>query len=112
MDPNAALAEFRQHKADADRLGVSHPNYAEVITLAVNAAEALDAWLSRGGFPPEEWREGPDAPESVSRFVIEPTIDIEDWMVVDRVSDPKVAAIVFSGTRAQCEAWVRDNEEN
>lgn len=67
MDPNAALARIREEVAALDML--SSATTPEGIEAAASHAfdlaehvRALDGWLSRGGFPPEEWREGPDAP--------------------------------------------------
>lgn len=62
MDPNEALAMLRQY-ADAMKVTSRHETervYRIASTLA-EQFEALDEWLSRGGFPPEAWREGPDA---------------------------------------------------
>lgn len=54
MDPNATLAriyalmaDVRQPDVDVDRL--------EAAGELVDALEALDQWLSRGGFLPTAW---------------------------------------------------------
>lgn len=55
MDPNETLRQIRAlYAPGAER---TDPDGAELSELV----QALDEWLSRGGFPPEEWREGPDA---------------------------------------------------
>lgn len=59
MDPNETLRMLRltikQLRVDEDTdVWEAHAN--EICEYF----EALDDWLSRGGFPPEEWREGPD----------------------------------------------------
>lgn len=60
MDPNETLRLLRltikQMRVDEDP-GVRKAHAEEVAEYF----EALDQWLSRGGFPPEAWREGPDA---------------------------------------------------
>jgi hypothetical protein len=56
MDPNTALREIREL---ADNI-LNGRQVGDARDLAEKIM-ALDAWLSRGGFPPEEWREGPDA---------------------------------------------------
>lgn len=85
MDPNAALAQIRQlvaayneasdtyEKAMGDGDDASTKEYEqhedallEVVQAIVPLVEGLDEWLTRGGFPPEAWREGPDAPEYVT----------------------------------------------
>ena len=45
MDPNAALAKVRELIGDGDSADV----------LLVDAFEALDEWLSKGGFLPSDW---------------------------------------------------------
>ena len=66
MDPNATLkiarAAVEQINAETDlgdacdysRVSLSVPELAE-------AFEALDQWLSKGGFLPAAWRENPDS---------------------------------------------------
>lgn len=60
MDPNETLRMLRltikQVAVDEDD-GVRLAHYREVVEYVT----ALDEWLSRGGFPPEAWREGTDA---------------------------------------------------
>jgi len=57
MDPNLILAELRdlidQWKQSEDGYPCEeHETAAEII---VEHVEALDEWLSRGGFPPDQW---------------------------------------------------------
>lgn len=58
MDPNETLRQIREHIADYWREGNDQVYPAE---QALELFVGLDEWLSRGGFPPEAWREGPDA---------------------------------------------------
>ena len=64
MDPNAALRELRElmqgMATRGDRVLVTIKRVEELDRM-VELFTALDGWLSGGGFPPEEWREGPDA---------------------------------------------------
>lgn len=56
MDPNANLATLRRL---VDRI-IAAPDLAgqdDAIELAT-LTEALDNWLSRGGFLPSEWQKG------------------------------------------------------
>lgn len=53
MDPNAALATIRKLTAK----GQSRLGYSEIEEL-LDAIEALDGWLSQGGFLPDGWAEG------------------------------------------------------
>lgn len=57
MDPDAALLRFRRAYTEArktsDENGTVHP---QVLEELISTAEALDTWLSNGGFLPEDWR--------------------------------------------------------
>jgi hypothetical protein len=55
MDPNQALADAR---AACEQWAHSERGDHDLVALAelVNAFEALDQWLSRGGFLPRDWR--------------------------------------------------------
>lgn len=50
MDPNTALANLRNMMKA--RVFQSHPH----AVTAREAFEALDGWLSRGGFLPDDWQ--------------------------------------------------------
>ena len=61
MDPNVTLAELRQALKDADHGGdwetTEVPTmYVAALEVAAERAQALDEWLSNGGFMPEAWR--------------------------------------------------------
>lgn len=61
MDPNELLRELR---ASVERLRneeLDRDDEHELLYAVVEGFDNLDQWLSRGGFPPEAWREGPDA---------------------------------------------------
>jgi hypothetical protein len=72
MDPNKALEELRAHvaagleyaenvqRAEEGMTEAEEELSSTVVVLATRIRD-LDEWLSRGGFPPEAWREGPDA---------------------------------------------------
>ncbi len=70
MDPNEALRKLR-YMVVRTLAGPEEPEALNDDELAewwqgqadglAQQFDALDSWLSRGGFPPEEWREGPDA---------------------------------------------------
>jgi len=58
MDPNVCLAELRdlgKFTIKAKETGVD--DFVRVLELF----EALDGWLSSGGFLPKDWREAKDA---------------------------------------------------
>lgn len=56
MDPDACLAAIRETTADM-HYSLDHGTIDEAsATQLVEHFEALDGWLSKGGFPPEPWR--------------------------------------------------------
>jgi hypothetical protein len=58
MDPNQALKDARETNAEADAAmerGDQEAAASALIILA-NRFEALDEWLTRGGFLPEAWK--------------------------------------------------------
>ena len=60
MDPNTALEEALAACADylsavEGTADVGAPTAEEAASNLVNAFEALDGWLSRGGFLPRRW---------------------------------------------------------
>lgn len=52
MDPNATLARLRELAADG-----THLTMTETEEMA-ELFEALDAWMSKGGFMPSDWSWG------------------------------------------------------
>lgn len=80
MDPNAAMAQIRaiqkrmekraeyveEHQTDAawDDYRRTDEANADDRELLVELYEALDAWIVRGGFLPDEWRNGLKLSES------------------------------------------------
>ena len=52
MDPNAALQTLKEWATKAAVAG----SYDETEWAAVEAFDALDDWLSAGGFLPEAWQ--------------------------------------------------------
>ncbi len=56
MDPNATLAQMRKlvSRILADFDSEDSVESLDAISLASNV-DALDAWLSRGGFKPRPW---------------------------------------------------------
>lgn len=55
MDPNEVLLKIRRH-LDAAREAQAPEQAAEEYEQAAEAFQALDEWLGRGGFRPEDWR--------------------------------------------------------
>lgn len=56
MDPNQALKNIRE--ADKKlRCALTFGELNEVVMDLVEAVSALDGWLSRGGFLPDDWRQ-------------------------------------------------------
>lgn len=56
MDPDATLAEVRAQIAALLRFAdPDEPADARIYALA-ESFDALDQWMSRGGFPPAAWR--------------------------------------------------------
>ena len=57
------LRQLRAAVKRAEALADGDSNDAEIEAWQVvgDLFADLDEWLSRGGFPPEAWREGPDA---------------------------------------------------
>mgnify|MGYP007011099275 CR=1 FL=1 len=55
MDPNETLAELRE-LVTLQRKGKVHPDKADYyVRMVSDLVEALDEWLSKGGFMPEDW---------------------------------------------------------
>lgn len=54
MDPNATLAQLRDLVAKYDSTSVYWD--AEDMTLTVDLIDALDGWLTCGGYLPDAWR--------------------------------------------------------
>lgn len=48
MDPTQTLSDIRELAA--------HDDPGDVAEALVERVEALDQWMSRGGFPPEQWQ--------------------------------------------------------
>lgn len=57
MDPNANLTELRQLMSDAAAMAMNIDGpLADKITRAEELFSALDEWLSKGSFLPDDWR--------------------------------------------------------
>lgn len=58
MDPNATLAEMIRAAADVNRAqpGDSIEGFQEAALRLAEHVEALNEWISRGGFLPDAWR--------------------------------------------------------
>jgi hypothetical protein len=66
MDPNEALRSIRRCIAELDKVSDAD-EMGSLCGELIEHVEALDQWLSQGGFPPDEWRDGPDQhPEHIS----------------------------------------------
>lgn len=61
MDVNVTLAELREisDRWGSGSLALNAPGYEIMDALAdmIEKWQALDGWLSRGGFAPDEWRD-------------------------------------------------------
>jgi len=55
MDPNEALRSFREHVKNA-REATTNETHMREMALAIENAEALDEWLTKGGFQPDDWQ--------------------------------------------------------
>jgi hypothetical protein len=55
MDPDQALANAREAAQDYDEAG-SLGSESDAAERLVEAFNALDSWLSKGGFLPRDWR--------------------------------------------------------
>lgn len=55
MDPNATLAALRNNFADLNAAESDEERLA-LIERIDELWEALDAWMSRGGFTPKTWQ--------------------------------------------------------
>lgn len=63
MDPNTALANMRAAIAEYRRIADAGPSglgqtiaLAQISTEIAESADALDGWVSRGGFLPSAWQ--------------------------------------------------------
>jgi len=57
VDPDACLAEIRELAKSIMNSNLIHQRIKEASDLAVRV-EALDEWMSTGGFLPEDWAKG------------------------------------------------------
>jgi hypothetical protein len=58
VDPNETLAQIRSmvaHVLGPDWRHEPAPNFELIVTTIASDFDALDTWLSSGGFPPAEW---------------------------------------------------------
>lgn len=55
MDPEETLSLLRARVADVFQPDVDYPGDAAVLSEVVELFDALDDWLSKGGFPPRDW---------------------------------------------------------
>lgn len=55
MDPNAALAEIRALVSKIDEFEWDDSTRAPLATVLAERVEALDVWLTSGGFKPADW---------------------------------------------------------
>ncbi len=57
MDPNETLARLREN---AQWLA-GHPNDTSTVLEVIGLWEALDGWISHGGFLPSDWQASREA---------------------------------------------------
>lgn len=55
MDPDEALKKAREALSDHRNGRLNAAEQADVLQELADAFEALDGWLSKGGFPPRAW---------------------------------------------------------
>lgn len=61
MDPDACLAEIRQiQMLFAMQDGNEEAREPEDIDRYIELVQALDGWMTGGGFPPKAWKKGRD----------------------------------------------------
>lgn len=60
MDPNAALKDIRRWAKESRMPTISPEARDELHALVTSAVEALDEWLSKGGFLPDAWQHKPE----------------------------------------------------
>jgi hypothetical protein len=59
MDPNTVLRALRQLTARIDEISANPDrDWSDVALEALEGIDALDGWLTRGGFLPEAWSTG------------------------------------------------------
>jgi hypothetical protein len=56
MDPDEALAQIRVAVAGMNREDSPGVDFVEHARDLADLVEALDEWLTQGGFPPASWR--------------------------------------------------------
>lgn len=54
MDPNEALKEMRRLRGELFANG--EPYDQDTVRMLIEAEDALDVWLSKGGFLPDDWK--------------------------------------------------------
>ena len=59
MDPDAALAAIREAIMRIETSGRQYENHPDVDSL-IEHFQALDEWLSKGGFSPNSWENATD----------------------------------------------------
>lgn len=75
MDPNTTLQDIRAAISSLDNDGTSYDPYVDDLVTSV---EALDAWLSSGGFLPEAWdpdADPPPAPKTTATITLQIAFD-------------------------------------
>lgn len=55
MDPNAVLEVIRDRVHSLQELGLDAPPY--LLHDLLDSFGYLDGWLSKGGFPPDDWNQ-------------------------------------------------------
>ncbi len=71
MDPDKTLREFRAHMVVARLPGTSVEERNHQLALAATAMEALDKWISNGGYPPREWAHTRNVATNVTGTVVQ-----------------------------------------
>lgn len=56
MDPDEALRQCREATRALSPNSITEEGWRDHMTILIEAFDALDAWLVRGGFPPRDWQ--------------------------------------------------------
>lgn len=118
MDPNVALDDLRAalaavraaHEAidaatDVDGLAEAIDDAIEAADEMADAAEALDGWLSRGGYPPVGWKlPAPGHTDEVLARMeaMHYLIQAEELESEFHMDAAKVQSVIYAGDQLRC----------
>lgn len=79
MDPNEALRKIREFGRIVRDEDASDAQRYDAATDLAEHVQALDEWLSRGGFPPEAWVEPMKRAAATAAAMAHPLITMREW---------------------------------